>query len=130
MKQTATLALVAALTLAAGTALAADKMGEMDMKGMDMKGMDMGKKMGDMKGMDMQAAPGAVHKAVGIVKAIDAAAGTVSVAHEPVKSLEWPAMVMGFAVKDKALLDKLAVGKKIEFEFVKEGKGYTLTSAK
>ncbi|AYH42388.1 copper-binding protein [Azoarcus sp. DN11] len=125
MKQTATLALVAALTLGAGTALAADKMGEMDMKGMDM-----GKKMGDMKGMDMKAAPGAVHKAVGIVKAIDAAAGTVSVAHEPVKSLEWPAMVMGFAVKDKALLDKLAVGKKIEFEFVKEGKGYTLTSAK
>ncbi|NMG45485.1 copper-binding protein [Aromatoleum toluvorans] len=120
MKQTATLALVAALTLGAGTALAADKM-----DGMDMKGMDMGKKMGDMK-----AAPGAAHKAVGIVKAIDAAAGTVSVAHEPVKSLEWPAMVMGFAVKDKALLDKLAVGKKIEFEFVKEGKGYTLTSAK
>jgi Cu(I)/Ag(I) efflux system protein CusF len=39
-------------------------------------------------------------------------------------------MTMGFAVKDKALLDKLAVGKKVEFEFVKEGKGYAVTGVK
>jgi len=37
---------------------------------------------------------------------------------------------MGFAVKDRALLDKLAVGKQVEFEFVKAGKGYTVTSVK
>lgn len=43
-------------------------------------------------------------------------------------SLNWPAMTMGFAVKDKALLDKLAMGKKVEF--VKEGKGYTVTGVK
>lgn len=126
MKHTATLTLLIALTLGAGTALAADKMG-------DMKEMDMGKqKMEDMKGMEMgqKAMPGATHKAVGVVKEIDPKAGMVTFAHEPVKSLNWPAMTMGFAVKDKALLDKLAVGKKVEFEFVKEGKGYTVTSVK
>lgn len=127
MKQTATLTLVIALTLGAGTALAADKMG-------DMKEMDMGKqKMNDMKGMDMggqKANPGATHKAVGVVKEIDTKAGMVTFAHEPVKSLNWPAMTMGFAVKDTAVLDKLAVGKKVEFEFVKEGKGYAVTGVK
>lgn len=128
MKHTATLTLLVALALGTGTAFAADKMG-------DMKEMDMGKqKMDDMKGMGMgmgqKAMPGTTHQAVGVVKEIDAKAGMVTFAHEPVKSLNWPAMSMGFAVKDKALLDKLAVGKKVEFEFVKEGKGYTVTSVK
>ncbi|MBU1364529.1 MAG: copper-binding protein [Gammaproteobacteria bacterium] len=127
MKHTVTLTLLIALALGTGTALAADKMG-------DMKDMDMGKqKMDDMKGMEMggqKAMPGAPHQAVGVVKEIDPKAGKVTFAHEPVKSLNWPAMTMGFAVKDKTLLDKLAVGKKVNFEFVKEGKGYTVTSVK
>jgi len=37
---------------------------------------------------------------------------------------------MGFQVKDKMLLDKLAVGKKVEFEFVQHGKDYVITSVK
>lgn len=109
-----------ALALAAGTAFAQQKME-------DMKGMDMGKHKLGGKGM-----PGAQagHRAIGVVKQIDAQAGTVTFAHEPVQSLGWPAMSMGFAVRDKALLDKLAVGKKVEFEFVKEGSGYTVTGVK
>ncbi len=50
--------------------------------------------------------------------------------HEQVETLNWPAMTMGIAVKDRALLDKLAVGKQVKFEFVKDGKGYTVTSVK
>ncbi len=119
MKHTATLTLLVTLALGGGTALAADKMD--NMKGMEMKGMDMG---------GQKAMPGATHQAVGVVKEIDPKAGMVTFAHEPVKSLNWPAMSMGFAVKDKMLLDKLAVGKKVEFEFVKEGKGYAVTSVK
>lgn len=132
MKQTATLTLLIALALGAGSAFAGEKMDEMkDMKCSDMKDMNM--KCSDMKGMDMggqKAMPGAAHHAVGVVKEIDPKTGMVTFAHEPVKSLNWPAMNMGFAVKDKALLDKLAVGKKVEFDFVKEGKGYTVTSVK
>jgi Cu(I)/Ag(I) efflux system protein CusF len=61
---------------------------------------------------------------------VDPKAGTVTLAHDPVKSLKWPAMTMGFQVKDKTLLSKLAVDKKVEFEFVQQGKDYVITSVK
>ena len=76
------------------------------------------------------AEPQASHKATGVVKKVDPKAGTVTLAHDPVKSLNWSAMTMGFQVKDKMLLDKLAVGKKVEFEFVQHGKDYVITSVK
>lgn len=79
--------------------------------------------------MDTQA-QAKTYKASGVVKTIDAAKGSVMLAHGPVPELKWPAMTMGFAVKDKALLDKLAVGKKIDFEFVEQGKGYVVTAVK
>ena len=70
------------------------------------------------------------HKAVGVVKKADAKAGTVSLAHEPVATLKWPAMTMTFKVADKALLDKLAEGRKVEFAFEQRGKDYVITSVK
>jgi Cu(I)/Ag(I) efflux system protein CusF len=65
-----------------------------------------------------------------VVKAVDRAGGKVTLAHEPVKSLNWPAMTMKFSVKDKALFDKLAVGKKVEIEFVQQGSDYVVTGVK
>ena len=89
---------------------------------------------GEMKGMDMKGAGTKIevktYKGVGTVKKIDAAAGRVTLAHGPIQSLKWPAMTMGFAVKDKALLGKLAPEKKIEFEFVQQGRDYIITSVK
>ena len=102
---------------------------------------------GAMKGMDTKAAPAhdmsthdmkemksekqtPVHKASGTVQKIDAAKGTVTLAHGPVKSLNWPAMTMPFAVKDKALLDKLKAGAKVEFTFVQSGKDFVVTQIK
>ena len=81
-------------------------------------------------GAPVHAQSAAAHQATGVVKKVDAKAGTVTLAHDPVKSLKWPAMTMGFQVKDKMLLDKLAVGKKVEFEFVQHGKDYVITSVK
>jgi len=92
--------------------------------------------LGQMKMQDMNklAIPSksaaATHKAVGVVKKVDPAKNTVTLAHEPVKSLNWPAMTMSFAVKDKALLDQLQAGKKFEFEFVQQGKDYVITTVK
>jgi len=63
------------------------------------------------------------HPATGVVKKVDAAKGTVTLAHDPVKSLNWPAMTMDFQVRDKASLAKLKPGQKIEFELVEEKKG-------
>lgn len=83
--------------------------------------------MGGMKGMPME---GTVHMAKGTVKKIDKKAGVVSLAHGPVKSMNWPPMSMGFKVRDKSLLDKLTEGSSVEFEFVQSGKDYVLTSVK
>lgn len=88
----------------------------------------------DMKGMaghDKSAqAQGGSHQASGTVKKLDPAKGTVTLAHGPVKSIGWPAMTMGFAVKDKTLFDKLAVDKKVDFEFKQEGSDYVVTAVK
>ena len=108
------------------------------MKGMDMNGMDAQKCKDMMKGTAKQPSSGAsagaagmtMHQADAVVKAVDAAAGKVTLAHEPVKSLGWPAMTMGFAVKDKALFDKLVVGQKVHVELKKEGADYVVTSVK
>jgi Cu(I)/Ag(I) efflux system periplasmic protein CusF len=74
--------------------------------------------------------PQGVHAAVGIVKKLDAKAGTATIAHEPVKELKWPAMTMPFKVQDKASLDKLGEGRKVEFEFEQRGKDYVITRVK
>ena len=88
----------------------------------------------DDKGMDMGTKPAATsastHKTVGTVKKVDAKAGTVTLDHEPVITLKWPAMTMGFKVEDKSMIDKLAVGKKVEVEFKQVGKDYVITSVK
>lgn len=89
-----------------------------DMKGMDMKGM----------AMDKPAA--ATHAGIGVVKNINAADGTVTLAHEPINTLHWPAMTMAFKVKDKKLIDNVAPGSKVEFTLVQSGKDYVITSIK
>lgn len=92
-----------------------------DMKGMDMKG-------GEMKSGAPSAA--GVHKGAGVVKKLDAKSGTATIAHGPIKSMNWPAMSMTFQVPDKSMLDKLGEGKPVEFEFEQRGKDYVLTSAR
>lgn len=71
-----------------------------------------------------------VHETKGKITKIDADAGRVTLAHEPVKSLKWPAMTMGFKVKDKMLLEKLTVGKTVDFEFTQSDEGYVITGVK
>ena len=82
---------------------------------------------GGVKGMDTSNLPiagtQAAHTATGVVKKVDAAKSTVTLAHDPVKSLNWQAMTMDFQVRDKASLAKLKPGQKIEFELVEEKKG-------
>ena len=87
--------------------------------------------MGDMKDMDMgKQSQAQAHKAIGTVTKMDSASGKVTISHGPVPTLKWPAMAMTFSVKDKALLGKLSLGKKVEFEFVQQGRDYVIVSAK
>lgn len=121
MKKSLIGSLAVVLALAATSAMAQQKME--GMKGMPMD---------NMKEMPMNkpAAGQIVHAARGKVTKVDAGAGVVTLAHEPVKSLNWPAMNMGFQVQDKMLLDKLGVGKTVDFEFVQAEKGYVITGVK
>lgn len=88
-----------------------------------MKGMDM-------KDMPMKKGDAATHKGTGVVTNIDRAAGKVTLKHDPIKSLSWPTMTMAFTVKDKAMLDKIAKDKKVEFEFVQQDQQFVITSIK
>jgi Cu(I)/Ag(I) efflux system protein CusF len=112
------IALFAVLTLASPALLAQS----------DMKGMDMTNK--DTKAAKGNATQPATHKAAGSVSGIDKTAGKVTIAHGPVPSLKWPAMTMTFEVRDKALLQTLEPGRKVNFEFIQQGKSYIITSAK
>jgi Cu(I)/Ag(I) efflux system periplasmic protein CusF len=114
------LALIVSMSIIPLAGAQSQGMGGMDMKGMDMK---------DMK-KDAKKAAAKLHKGVGVVKNVDAEKRTVSVAHEPIKSMEWPAMTMSFTAKDKKMLEGIKPGAKVEFEFVQQGSKYTITSIK
>jgi Cu(I)/Ag(I) efflux system protein CusF len=91
------------------------------MKGMEMKDMPMMKS-------DVKA--GEVHQGTGTVRSVDAAKGTVNLAHEPIPSLKWPSMNMTFKVKEKSMVEKLKPGQKVEFSFVQSGKDYVINDIK
>lgn len=85
---------------------------------------------GQTKSTPAKNAQATAYKATGVVKKVDPAKSTVMLAHSPVKELNWPAMTMLFAVKDKSLYDKLVIDKKIEFEFVQESPNSVVTAVK
>jgi Cu(I)/Ag(I) efflux system protein CusF len=60
------------------------------------------------------------HKATGTVKAIDAAKGTITIAHGAVKSANWPAMKMNFKITPE-MIGGINAGDQVEFEFVAKG---------
>lgn len=67
------------------------------------------------------------HRAVGVVKSVDAAKNKVMIQHEPVQSLKWPAMTMAFKAKDAKTLDALKSGAQVNFEFEQRGAAYVVT---
>lgn len=68
-------------------------------------------------------AKGSSHQAEGKIDAIDAKAGTVSIAHGPVASLKWPAMTMDFMLANSALIGTLKPGAAVAFTFVERKPG-------
>lgn len=134
MKSIATLSIILAVAIPCLALAQTDAMKGMDMskctsmKGMDMAGMDAQKCSDIMSGSDAKTMT--TYKAMAVVKKVDAANGKVILAHDAVKGLNWPAMTMGFAVKDKALMSKLAVGKQVNVEFKKDGADYVVISVK
>lgn len=65
---------------------------------------------------------------VGVVKAIDTANGTITLKHEAIPSIQWPAMTMTFKVASPDLLKKAKVGDKVKFGLRPAGMNSTVTS--
>ena len=63
----------------------------------------------------------------GEVRKVDMDAKKITLRHEPIQSLDMPAMTMVFQVKDPALLDKVKVGDKIKFSAEKVGGAFIVT---
>jgi Cu(I)/Ag(I) efflux system periplasmic protein CusF len=63
----------------------------------------------------------------GEVRKIDKEQSKITLKHGEIKNLDMPAMTMVFAVKDKAMLDKLAPGDKVKFKAVNEAGKLTVT---
>lgn len=60
--------------------------------------------------------PGGGHVGNARINAVDNGAGKIDLSHDPIPSLNWPAMTMGFRVEDKTLLQGLKPGDRINFE--------------
>ena len=86
----------------------------------------------DKQAMDAMAAPAApkTGSGEGKVVSVNASTGAITIEHGPIQQIDWPAMTMTFAVKDKGLLNKLSVGKTVTFQITKEGADYVVTSVK
>ena len=71
-------------------------------------------------GTAIPAATGA--QGTGVVKTIDAKAGSVTLQHGPISTLSWPAMTMAFKA-DPALLKTVKVGQQVTFTVKTGGAG-------
>ena len=69
----------------------------------------------------------AAEMAEGTVKKVDAAAGKLTIAHGPLKSLGMPPMTMVFKAKDPAMLKGLTEGDAIRFVAEQSGNDYVVT---
>jgi Cu(I)/Ag(I) efflux system protein CusF len=64
----------------------------------------------------------------GVVKAVDAKAGTVTLQHAPIPALRWPAMTMPFKATPPSILQAIKPGQAVRFKLTQAG-GETVVTA-
>jgi Cu(I)/Ag(I) efflux system membrane fusion protein len=64
----------------------------------------------------------------GRVLAIDPASGKISLSHDPIAALGWPAMQMDFPLAENVTTQGLASGDRVRFELEKRDRGYVITA--
>ena len=77
--------------------------------------------------MSMAATPGMTD---GEIRKIDKETGKITIKHGEIKHMDMPPMSMVFNVKDKAMLDKVQVGEKIQFIVVQDAGKMVVTDIK
>ena len=85
---------------------------------------------GNMANMPGMAAHASMTTAdgAGVVKAIDARKGTVTIQHGPIAGLNWPAMTMAFKANPPSLLHGVTVGESVKFKLMKMAGEVQLTA--
>lgn len=87
--------------------------------------------MGDMKHM-----PGMMHdmpaartgQGTGVITAIDAKAGKLTIKHDPIAAIGWPAMTMTFKASPPTLLNAVRIGQTIAFDVKAQGMSGEVTA--
>ncbi|MDR1684836.1 MAG: copper-binding protein [Desulfovibrio sp.] len=67
------------------------------------------------------AASAAVYSAKGTITGLDKAAGTITLRHEAVPAVRWPAMTMTFRLEDPSAAGGLKQGDAVRFDFRNDG---------
>ena len=75
-----------------------------------------------------ESPPPAQAGGTGRVLAIDSASGIISLGHDPIEALGWPAMQMDFPLAEGVTTQGLASGDRVRFELEKRGDGYVITA--
>jgi Cu(I)/Ag(I) efflux system protein CusF len=83
--------------------------------------------MGAMSGMSTAPEVTKTAEGVGLIKAINAKAGTITIKHDPIKALGWPAMTMTFKTS-AALVKDFKAGQKVKFAVRVGGGNQELTA--
>jgi Cu(I)/Ag(I) efflux system periplasmic protein CusF len=73
------------------------------------------------------AAMATSHYTEGEIRKIDKDAGKLTLRHGEIRNLDMPGMTMVFGVKDKAMLEGVAVGDKVKFRAEKIDSAYVVT---
>jgi Cu/Ag efflux protein CusF len=106
-------------------------------KGMPMNGMSMGAStqgmpMGNgMRGMRMDKKMPCANQTAqgtGVVEAVNTSKGTVTINHQAIASIHWPAMTMTFKANPPSLLKNIKVGEKVNFTLHPAGMNSTVTT--
>lgn len=63
----------------------------------------------------------------GVVKAVDAKAGTVTIQHAPIAALKWPAMTMPFKATPPSILQTVKSGQVVRFKLMQMSGATTVT---
>jgi Cu(I)/Ag(I) efflux system periplasmic protein CusF len=77
---------------------------------------------------DNHAAAPQTAQGMGVIMALDAKAGTVTIKHDPIAALKWPAMTMKFKVESAEVLNGVTAGKKVHF-ILKNDNGKPIVTA-
>lgn len=66
-------------------------------------------------------------KTKGVVKLIDTDSQKLTIAHEPIPAINWPAMTMRFTYEDPSMIADIKEGSQVDLDFIQQGNISLLT---